>query len=90
MSLPFPYEGVVIATGLLAGLSGLRDLIYDVLYIPGRSLEATYYVGMVGLYLGVALMAAGAPRPPPGTRGGMPSRWISGVPSPMVAFFASR
>jgi len=60
MSLPFPYEAVLVMAGLVALLGGLRDLAYDLLYIPGRSLELTYYLGMLALYAGVALMALGA------------------------------
>jgi hypothetical protein len=44
----------------VAVLGGVRDLLYDLRFIPGRSLEVTYYLGMVGLYVGVVLMGLGA------------------------------
>lgn len=61
MTLPFPYESLLVAAGFLAALSGVRDLIYDLLFIsrPGGA-STGYMLGAVGLYLGVALMAVGA------------------------------
>jgi hypothetical protein len=60
MTLPFRYEAVLVMAGLVAVLGGVRDLLYDLRFIPGRSLEVTYYLGMVGLYVGVVLMGLGA------------------------------
>jgi hypothetical protein len=49
----------VVAT-LLAVLATIRNLILDVLFVPGRNLDITYFLGALALYVGVALMAVGA------------------------------
>lgn len=61
MTLPFRYEAVLIMAGIVAVLGGVRDLAYDLQYVTGaRNLEATYFLGMLGLYAGVVLMGIGA------------------------------
>ena len=37
-----------------------RNLLLDILFIPGRGLDATYFLGALALYIGVAVMAWGA------------------------------
>ncbi len=37
-----------------------RNLLLDILFIPGRGLDVTYFLGAVALYVGVAVMAWGA------------------------------
>jgi hypothetical protein len=37
-----------------------RNLLLDILFIPGRSLDVTYFLGALALYVGVAVMAWGA------------------------------
>ena len=37
-----------------------RNLLLDLLFIPGRSLDVTYFLGAAALYVGVAIMALGA------------------------------
>lgn len=61
MALPVPYDSVLVVAGAVAAISGVRDFIYDVLYVarPGNS-SPGYVLGMVGLYVGVGLMAFGA------------------------------
>jgi len=54
------YRTALIVLGLLAVLIGVRELIADLVFIPGRSLSATFFLGMVGFYVGIALMAFGA------------------------------
>lgn len=54
------YRALLVVTGLVALLAGIRDLLYDVQYFPGRSVDVTYLLGALGLYVGVALMAFGA------------------------------
>lgn len=54
------YQKLLFLVGALAVLAAVRDLLYDVLFIPGRSLSVTYYLGALGFYVGVALMAFGA------------------------------
>ncbi len=54
------YQKLLFLVGALAVFAAIRDLLYDVLFIPGRSLSVTYYLGAVGFYIGVALMAFGA------------------------------
>lgn len=60
MALPFRYEAVLIMAGIVAVVGGVRDFAYDLLYVPGRSVEVTYFLGMLGLYAGVVLMGIGA------------------------------
>ena len=60
MTLPFRYDAILILAGLVVVLAGVRDLAYDLLFIPGRNLDTTYFLGMVGLYVGVVLTGIGA------------------------------
>jgi hypothetical protein len=61
MALPFGYESVLVIAGLVAVISGVRDFVYDVLYLsrPGNT-SVGYVLGMVALYVGIGLMGAGA------------------------------
>ena len=54
------YRALLLVTGFVALLAGIRDLLYDVQFFPGRSVDVTYLLGALGLYVGVALMAFGA------------------------------
>ncbi len=38
----------------------IRDALLDLTFIPGRNLDVTFFLGMVGLYAGVVIMAVGA------------------------------
>ena len=60
MNLPVSYEGILVLAGLTIALIGVRDLLYDVRYLSGNKVDATYYLGMLAYYLGVVLMAVGA------------------------------
>ena len=44
---------------LVVVVVGVRELLRDILFVPGRSLDAMYLLGMLGLYVGIALMAFG-------------------------------
>jgi hypothetical protein len=54
------YEGMLLVLAALALAMGVRELIADVVFIPGRNLGATFWLGFVGLYAGLAIMAFGA------------------------------
>jgi hypothetical protein len=54
------YEGMLLVLAALALAMGVRELIADVVFIPGRNLSATFWLGFVGLYAGIAIMAFGA------------------------------
>jgi hypothetical protein len=54
------YRALLLVTGFVALLAGIRDLLYDIQFFPGRSVDITYFLGALGLYVGVALMAFGA------------------------------
>jgi hypothetical protein len=54
------YRALLLVAGGVALLAGIRDLLYDIQYFPGRSVDITYFLGALGLYVGVALMAFGA------------------------------
>jgi hypothetical protein len=54
------YETILVVATLLAVLATIRNLILDVLFVPGRNLDITYFLGALTLYVGVALMAVGA------------------------------
>ena len=54
------YATLLSLAGLVAALVAIRELVRDARFIPGRSLDAMFLLGMVGLYVGVALMAFGA------------------------------
>jgi hypothetical protein len=57
---PGSYRFLLIALVAVAVLSTVRNLLLDGLFIPGRSLGATYYLGALGLYVGILIMAVGA------------------------------
>ena len=59
-TLPGSHEGILVLAGLVMAVIGVRDLLYDLRYLSGNSVDATYYLGMLAYYAGVALMAAGA------------------------------
>lgn len=61
MTLPLAYETILIVAGFIAAINGVRDLVYDVLNVtsPGNT-PITYILGMVLLYVGLALMFVGA------------------------------
>lgn len=54
------YRLALVVLGALALFGGIRWLLLDMLYIPGRSLSITYFLGALLFYIGVALMAFGA------------------------------
>ncbi len=51
------YRALLVVTGFVAVLAGIRDLLYDVQAFGSR---IDYVLGAVGLYVGVALMAVWA------------------------------
>lgn len=54
------YQALLIVLGMLALVVGVRELIRDLVFIPGRNLSVSFLLGMVGLYVGVALMGFAA------------------------------
>ena len=54
------YQLLIFLAAAVAVLAGIRNLILDVVYIPGRALDVTYYLGALTLYVGLGLMAFGA------------------------------
>jgi hypothetical protein len=63
MALEMPAGGYRIALILLGGLAflaGVRYLLLDIVYVPGRSLGATYFLGAIVFYVAVGLMSFGA------------------------------
>jgi hypothetical protein len=54
------YETILLVATALVVLATIRNLILDVLFVPGRNLDITYFLGALALYVGVALMAIGA------------------------------
>jgi hypothetical protein len=54
------YAAVVFVAAGVAVLMSIRDFVVDIVFIPGRSLDVTFFLGMVGLYVGVIVMAFGA------------------------------
>jgi len=53
------YRFGLVVLGLLALVAGIRYLLTDILYIPGRSLNVMYFLGALVFYVAVAVMAAG-------------------------------
>lgn len=53
------YQTLLSLGILVAVLMAIRELLRDLLFIPGRSLDSMFLLGMVGLYVGVAVMAFG-------------------------------
>jgi hypothetical protein len=54
------YQGMLLVLAALALAMGIRELISDIVFIPGRNLSATFWLGFLGLYVGIAIMAFGA------------------------------
>jgi hypothetical protein len=54
------YRFGLIVLGLVVLVAGIRYLLSDLLYIPGRSLNVMYFLGALVFYVAVLLMAAGA------------------------------
>jgi hypothetical protein len=54
------YRFGLIVLGLVALVAGIRYLISDLIYIPGRNLNVMYFLGALVFYVAVLLMAAGA------------------------------
>ncbi len=54
------YQTIVFGAVGLALLVAIRDLVLDIKFLPGRSVDVTFFLGMLGLYAGVAIMAFGA------------------------------
>jgi hypothetical protein len=57
---PSSYTFLLVALVAVAVLSTVRNLILDIRFIPGRSLDVTYFLGAIGLYVGIGLMVYGA------------------------------
>jgi hypothetical protein len=63
LGMAMPEGGYRIALILLGGLAfvaGVRYLLLDAIYVPGRSLSATYFLGALVFYIAVGLMSFGA------------------------------
>jgi len=54
------YRIALILLGGLAFLAGVRYLLLDAIYVPGRSLALTYFLGALVFYVAVGLMTVGA------------------------------
>ena len=54
------YRIALILLGGLAFLAGVRYLLLDAIYVPGRSLALTYLLGALVFYVAVGLMSVGA------------------------------
>ena len=54
------YRSLLVLLGAFELIVGIRELIDDVRFISSSRFEATYFLGFLGFYAGVALMAFGA------------------------------
>jgi hypothetical protein len=54
------YRIGLILLGGLAFLAGVRYLLLDAIYVPGRNLSLTYFLGALVFYVAVGLMSVGA------------------------------
>jgi hypothetical protein len=54
------YRIGLILLGGLAFLAGIRYLLLDAIYVPGRNLSLTYFLGALVFYVAVGLMSVGA------------------------------
>jgi hypothetical protein len=54
------YRIALILLGGLAFLAGVRYLLLDAIYVPGRNLSLTYFLGALVFYVAVGLMSFGA------------------------------
>jgi hypothetical protein len=63
MGLTVPSGGYrfgLVVLGLLVLAAGIRFLLLDVMFIPGKSLNVMYFLGALVFYVAVGLMAVGA------------------------------
>ena len=54
------YTSLLVLIGAFMVVFGVRELIDDALFISRSRVDVTYYLGFLGFYSGVALMAIGA------------------------------
>lgn len=61
MTLPFAYGSLLMLAGALVGITGVRELLRDLVFLTGRTgPNAEFLLGALGLYVGVALVVFGA------------------------------
>jgi hypothetical protein len=53
-------RSLLLMLGALALVVGIRDVLDDLQFLSGANVASTYFLGMVGYYVGVALMVFGA------------------------------
>jgi hypothetical protein len=53
-------RSLLLLVGAFALITGIRDVVDDVRFLSAANVAVTYYLGMVGYYVGVALMVFGA------------------------------
>ena len=54
------YTSLLVLLGAFMAILGVRELIDDVLFISSSRIDPVYYLGALGFYAGVVLMAIGA------------------------------
>ena len=54
------YTSLLVLLGAFMAILGVRELIDDVLFISSSRIDPVYYLGALGFYTGVVLMAIGA------------------------------
>jgi hypothetical protein len=54
------YQTILVGLIGLGFLVFIRDVLLDISFIPGRNLDAQYFLGLLGIYAGVIIMTFGA------------------------------
>jgi hypothetical protein len=54
------YTSMLVLLGAFMAILGVRELIDDALFISSSRIDPVYYLGALGFYAGVVLMAFGA------------------------------
>ena len=54
------YVALLVLLGAFVAILGVRELIDDVRFLSGSTVDVVYYLGFLGFYAGVVLMAIGA------------------------------
>jgi hypothetical protein len=53
-------RGLLLTLGALAAFTWVRDVLDDVRFLGNANVAPTYYLGLLGYYVGVALLVFGA------------------------------
>jgi hypothetical protein len=53
------HRAILVALGVFMAVILVRDIIDDVMFLSDANVAATYYLGMIGYYVGAALMVIG-------------------------------